>query len=227
MIRVCLAVALSIAGAVADATVVEPRELGDLVKESVYVGTVWIEQSIALSDGPASSYPVCGASYRTRTIDVLKGKAGIVNFYASEDLVVGREYLVLLAQCLRSTTDVISTTSVAGTSPRSKRQWMADCAARYPGMWSMNGSEAPLLDRRMKVVVPGHSDDRWVAQRFYLVRFDNLPQFDTDKLGAPWSIGPTPYPPGIYLSWKSLRTLLLQTAPQAPPNKSLERTRER
>ena len=227
MARVCLVVALSLAGAVANATVVEPRELVDLVKESAFVGTVWIEQSTALSDGPESGYPVCGASYRARTVDALKGKTGIVNFNASEDLVVGREYLVLLAQGLRSTTDVVSTTSLAGAPPRSKSQWMADCAARYPGMWSVNGSEAPLLDRRMRTVVPGHSDDRWVAQRFYLMRFDNIPQFDTDKLGVPWSMGPSPYPPGIYLSWKSLRTLLLQAASKTTPNTSLERTRDK
>jgi hypothetical protein len=227
MVRVFLIVALSFAGAVSNATVVEPRELDDLVKESAFVGTVWIEQSTALGDGPASSYPACGASYRARTVDALKGKAGVVNFYASEDLVVGREYLVLLAQGLKSTTDVVSTTSLAGATPRSKRQWMADCTARYPGTWSVNGSEAPLLDRRMKIVVPGHSNDRWVAQRFYLVRFDKLPQFDTDKIGAPWSMGPSPYPPGIYLSWESLRTLLIQAASQTTPNTSLERTRER
>ena len=185
MVRVCLMVALSFTWFTANATVVEPRELGNLAKESAFVGTVWIEQSTALSDGPASGYPVCGASYRARTVDVLKGNAGIVNFFGSEDLVVGREYLVLLAQGLKSTTDVVSSTSIAGAQPRSKRQWMADCAARYPGMWSVIGSEAPLLDRRMKIVVPGHLDDRWVAQRFYLVQFDKLPQFDTDKLGAP------------------------------------------
>jgi hypothetical protein len=79
----------------------------------------------------------------------------------------------------------------------------------------------------MKIEVPGHSDDRWVARRFYLVRFDNLPQFDTDKLGVPWTMGPSPYPPGIYLSWKSLRTLLLQAVSETTPNTSPERTRER
>ncbi len=210
MVRVWLTVVLALVGATAHATVVEPRELGDLVKESSYVGSVWIEQSTAISDGPSLNYPACGASYRARTVDVLKGKVGTITFFASEDLVVGREYLVLLAQGLKSTTDVVSTTTLSGTPTRSKQQWMADCANRFPGLWSINGSEAPLMDRRQRINVPGHSDDRWVARPFFLAQFDSLPQFDTDKIGAPWSFGPTPYPSGVYLSWASVRALLLQ-----------------
>jgi hypothetical protein len=227
MVRVWLTVVLAFVCVTAHATVVEPRELGDLVKESSYVGSVWIEQSTAISDGPSLNYPACGASYRARTVDVLKGKAGTVTFFASGDLVVGREYLVLLAQGLRSTTDVVSATTLSGTPTRSKQQWMADCTSRYPGLWSINGSEAPLMDRRQKVVVPGHSADRWVARPFFLAQFDSLPQFDTDKIGAPWTLGPTPYPSGVYLSWASVRALLLQTIANATPNTSLERTRER
>jgi hypothetical protein len=179
MVRVCPAVVVAFISVTAHAAVVAPRELGDLVKESSYVGSVWIEQSTAIDDGPTSNYPACGASYRARTVDVLKGKAGTVTFFASEDLVVGREYLVLLAQGLRSATVVVSATTLSGTPTRSKRQWMADCTSRFPGLWSINGSEAPLIDRRQKVDVPGHSADRWVARPFFLARFDTLPQFDT------------------------------------------------
>jgi hypothetical protein len=83
------------------------------------------------------------------------------------------------------------------------------------------------MNRRMKIDVPGHSDDRWVARPFFLAEFDTLPQFDTDKIDAPWSFGPTPYPSGIYLSWSSVRTLLLRVLAKATPNKSLERPGER
>ena len=227
MVRTWAIVVFALVGGMANGTVVEPRELGEIVKESVYVGSVWIEQSTSISDGPASSYPVCGASYRARTVDVLKGSTGVVTFFGSEDLVVGREYLVFLAQGLRSTTVVVSTSSLSGAPTRSKHQWIADCAGRHPGVWSMNGSAATFIDRRMKIEIPGHLGDRWVALPSFLDRFDMLPQFDTDKIGAPWSFGPTPYPSGIYLSWQSVRKLLLQAIAKTTPNTSLKRTREK
>src|SRR6476469_4584996 len=47
----------------AHATVVEPRELDQMVKEAEYIGSVWIEQATSIADGPAMTYPACGASY--------------------------------------------------------------------------------------------------------------------------------------------------------------------
>lgn len=220
VIRTCATLFLVLASPATNATVVEPRDLSDLVQESVFIGSVWIQQSTSINDGPEASYPACGASYRARTVDVLKGTSGVITFLGSEDLVVGREYFVLLAQGLKSTTVIVSFTTLAGTPSRTKTEWMAECSRRHPGLWAVNGSESAFIDRRQRIVVPGQAGDRWVAQRSFLVSFDVNPQFDTDALGAPWAFGPSPYPTGVYLSWRSVRTLLTQVLAKAAPDSS-------
>jgi hypothetical protein len=218
---------LALASNVGRATIVEPRDLGELLREAEYVGSVWIEQSTSLSEDPTLKYPTCGASYRARTVDVIKGTAGRVSFYASEDLVVGREYLVLLAQGPRSTTTVISTTTLSGTSPGGRGKYVADCAKRYPGLWSMEGAAAPLLDRRVKIVREGHSGDRWVWRPYFLRDMDAVEQLDGETLSLVLlSTTPTtPYPTGVYLSWQAVRAALLQAVMRVTPGKALERAR--
>jgi hypothetical protein len=206
---------LVLAANVGRATIVEPRDLDELVREAEYVGSVWIEQSKSLSLDPSLKYPACGASYTARTVDVVKGVAGTVRFYASEELVVGREYLVLLARGLRSTTAVISTTSLSGTSPPTagKQKYLEDCSKQYPGSWSMEGAAAPLLDRRLKFVKEGYAGERWVLQPFFLRDIRTVAQLDGDTLEMVLSMSPTtPYPRGTYLSWKGVRDALRQAA---------------
>ncbi len=142
----CSVAVLALASNVARATIVEPRDLEELVGEAEYIGSVWIEQSTSLSDDPTLKYPACGGSYSARTVDVVKGAAGRVRFYASEDLVVGQEYLVLLVQGLRSTTAIVSTTTLAGQSSVmvGKQKPMEDCTRRHPGLWSMEVPPRPV-----------------------------------------------------------------------------------
>jgi len=219
-----LTFAILLVSSLASATVIEPRDLDDLIKESEFVGSVWIEQATSIADGPAKTYPACGASYLARTVDTIKGTRGTVNFHSVEELVVGREYLVLLSHRFQTTTDVLSTSSLSGAAPKTKRQWLADCASRHPGLWAIDGSEMPMLDPRLKIVMPGHAGDRWVARPFFLVLFDKIPTFDTDTIGAPWSMGPTPYPSGTYLSWRSVREVLAAAAIRTTPGVPLQRT---
>ena len=209
---------LAFASSLASATVVQPRGLHELVAEAQYVGVVWIEQSISLSPDATFKYPVCGAAYKARTVDVVKGKPGIVSFYATEGLVVGREYLVLLANGLRPTTDIISTTTLAGISPPGRSKYMEDCTKRYPGLWSMLGAASPLLDRRQKIVIAEKADDRWVAPQFYLSQAEAIGKFEPEGREFIWTMGPTPYPSGTYFSWRDLRGVLLNAAAAQRPN---------
>ena len=202
---------LTLASNVARATIVEPRDLAELVGEAEYVGSVWIEQSTSLSDDPTLKYPACGASYTARTVEVVKGAAGRVRFHASEDLVVGREYLVLLVQGLRSTTALVSTTSLTGTtSPlETKQRYRDDCTRRHPGLWSMEGAATPLLDRRLKIESRDHPGDRWVWQAYFLRDIADVRQLDERVVSTVlMSANPTPYPTGAYLSWQGVHDAL-------------------
>lgn len=210
----------------AHATVVEPRELDELVKEAEYIGDVWIEQATSIADGPAMTYPACGASYHARAVDAIKGRNGVLTFYSTEELVVGREYLVLLSHGLKSATAVASWTSLSGAPVRTKQEWLTTCSKRFPGLWAIEGSEVPFIDRRQRVVFPGQADDRWVARPFFLVRSDGIPEFDVDATGAPLSFGHTPYPSGIYLSWRSVRALLAKAALKAATSNSPDRVHQ-
>jgi hypothetical protein len=53
----CSVAVLALASHVARATIVEPRDLEELVGEAEYIGSVWIEQSTSLSDDPTLKYP--------------------------------------------------------------------------------------------------------------------------------------------------------------------------
>jgi hypothetical protein len=226
---VCYAAVLALASNVCSATVVEPRGLDELVSEAEYIGSVWIEQSTTLSDDPTLKYPACGASYTARTVDVVKGAAGRLKFYASEDLVVGREYLVLLAQGMRSTTAITSTTSLPGAPSvmEAKQKYMADCGRRHPGLWSMMEAAAPLLDRRLKIVSKGHPGDRWVWQPYFLRDLESMAQLDEHALSMVLlSTTPTtPYPAGTYLSWQGVRDALLRAVMRATSGKAVKPAR--
>jgi len=210
----------------AHATVVEPRQLNELVKEAEYIGSVWIEQAISIAEGPAMTYPACGASYRARAVDAIKGRTAVLNFYSTDELVVGREYLVLLSHGLKSTTVVVSWTSLSGSPVRTKQEWLTACSKRFPGLWAIEGSEVAFIDRRQRVVFPGQADDRWVARPFFLVRSDGIPEFGVDGTGAPLSFGHTPYPSGIHLSWRSVRVLLAKAALKAATSNSPDRVHQ-
>jgi hypothetical protein len=226
---VCYAAVLALASNVCSATIVEPRGLDKLVREAEYIGSVWIEQSTSLSDDPTLKYPACGASYTAQTVDVVKGAGGRLKFYASEDLVVGREYLVLLAQGMRSTTAITSTTSLRGTPSgmEAKQKYMADCGRRHPGLWSMMEAAAPLLDRRLKIVSQGHPGDRWVWQPYFLRDIESIEQLNEHTLSMVLlSTTPTtPYPAGTYLSWQGVRDALRGAVMRATSGKALERSR--
>jgi hypothetical protein len=226
---VCYAAVLALASNVGSATIVEPRDLAELVSEAEYIGSVWIEQSTSLSDDPMLKYPACGASYSARTVDVVKGAVGRVRFYASEDLVVGREYLVLLAQGPRSTTAIVSTNSFMDTTslPETKQKRMRDCGRGYPGLWSMEGAAAPLLDRRLRIVSQGQPGDRWVWRPFFLRDLEDVTHLNehTVSMVLMSTTSATPYPTGTYLHWQAVRDALLRAVRRATSGKALEPAR--
>jgi hypothetical protein len=162
-------------------------------------------------------------------VDVVKGAAGRVKFYASEDLVVGREYLVLLVQGLRSTIAIVSTNSLMGTIslPETKQRYMDDCTRRHPGLWSMEGAAAPLLDRRLKIVSQGHPGDRWVWQPYFLRDIEAVTQLNEHTLSMVlMSTTPTtPYPTGTYLSWQGVHDALHRAVMRATSGEAAERAR--